>query len=232
MTLRSRFAAAAIAAAAMVGSSSADVSFRYYDSTHTSYITLTSTATVTLTWPGTSSGGHFEVNTVTGSLPYYGSGSHLFDTFCLENQQHFTPGHAYVATVDDRAYSGGVGLAGDPLSAYSEYIYGRWNNGNPDGWSDTDVSRALWFCENEAGGVANAVYASAQTALGVAAATQNASSNTRALNLWTLTWVDGGNGEGWYEGGDNQSQIMMVPVPGASLLCVLGLGVLGLMRRR
>ncbi|MBK9119021.1 MAG: hypothetical protein IPM18_05370 [Phycisphaerales bacterium] len=183
---------------------------------------------------GGASGGPFNVELVgngDGQVPFYpGSiGDFLFRTWCIESQINFTPNVAYWISVDKRAYSGGVaGVAGDPISDVTEWIYDQWNAGNLNAYTNNQISRAIWWAEGEATGQKNAVADAALLALGYnvpAPGPLALASHTWALNLWTgFQQVNGV----WYAN-DVQSHLITVPVPAALLLGVAGLGLV--MRR-
>lgn len=193
---------------------------------------LTVVAQVTLTQvTGSSTGGAFLVTVNQGSLPLGGG----FKTFCIEDEITFSPGTKYWVSVDSRAYSGnsGYGLAGDPISNVTEYIYDTWKSGSaPASWTQSAVSQAIWYAEDEVAysslsADAKTVYNTALAAIGGVGSIGNAG-HTWALNLWN-SWTTVG---GKLIAKDVQSQLITVPVPGAVLLGFLGLGYAGMKLRK
>ncbi|HON91266.1 MAG TPA: hypothetical protein PKZ07_06855 [Sedimentisphaerales bacterium] len=192
---------------------------------------LTVVAQVTLTQiSGSSNGGAFLVTVNQGTLPLGGG----FTTFCIEDEITFSPGTKYWVSVDSKAYSGnsGYGLAGDPISNVTEYIYDSWRSGNPNNWSQAAISQAIWYAEDEVAysslsNAAKAVYNAAVTAIGGTGNIGNAG-HTWALNLWS-GWK---TVDGKLIAKDVQSHLITVPVPGAVLLGFLGLGYAGMKLRK
>ncbi|MCC6360786.1 MAG: hypothetical protein IT450_18770 [Phycisphaerales bacterium] len=207
--------------------------FRFYDGAN--YITLNAVAQTRLTQiAGAGSGGAFLVDAQNGSLPYWGTGDDLFTTYCVENGITFNTGLWYWTSVDIPAYTGHEGLTGDPVSDVTEWIYDQWLAGNPNGWSQGDISAAIWYAEEESGGSANAVYTAALSALSYSTGTDPgdfaAARHTRAMNLWSDFVQD--PVEGYWYALDRQSHLIHVPLPAAAFLGLVGLGIAGWVKRR
>jgi hypothetical protein len=226
----------------------------------------TNTQVKLTTISGSSVGGAFNVSLLKGSLAgsVYGSATpvanNIFTTYCVERDVTFTPGTAYWATIDVKAYSGGLaGTGGDPISNVTEHIYGNWLNGMADdatGWQNlgftskadmmahqADVSQAIWWAEGENTGVKNNIANLMLQALyGTTAKTPgqlSASQHVFALNLWSISRFDpaGSLPLDWYAT-DVQTQLIKVgdfhpvPAPGAVMLGLVGFGLIGWIRRR
>lgn len=218
--------------------------FRYY--VGGDYVELEAVAQTRLSYyPGHSNGGAFWVdsrnagNSSLSGLPGYGFGDDLFTTFCVEETVTFHPNRWYWASVDTNAYSGagGGGINGDPVSDVTEAIYDAWLGRSAaldlSGYSQHAISRAIWYAEKELGSIsgdAKALYDAASITVHGSVLSANdlgVADHTRALNLWTVNEV---NGE--FVATDRQSQLIsVVPVPGAALLGVLGLGLVSRIKR-
>ncbi len=159
-------------------------------------------------WGGANGGGEFTASALTGNSP-------SFQTFCLEYNEHFTPGNTlYVKAVNTGAKSGGGGAVldpntplnltdtWDPISSQTAYLYTQFSQGtlaNYDyGTSGAGLTEhtadsqslqlAFWVLEDEISATFNsAVYAkyTAATAVGLEAQAFVAAAN---LAVSTNAW--------------------------------------------
>lgn len=246
-------AAGLVALCLLVSPAFGGISFRWYQGA--AYKTFTTNAQVNLTNftpEGGGNGGAFWVNLNSGSLTYSngstiltatGPASNLFTTYCIENGITFGwgPTNIYYATVDKKAYSGHAGISGDPISNVAEYIYDNWldgsygtgaNNLANDGiYDQEEINQAIWHAEGELGVISDDALALYNDALIAVGGTLADASHTQALNLWTLKWDTVGDYTG-YVATDIQSQLISVPAPGAALLAIVGLPIVGWIKRR
>ena len=220
-------------AAPTLADPSLDLPFEWTNDADT--IELTAVAEVKLD-SGLATNSAFGVDLMSGQLKgsIYESvspiASDVFRTFCVEKSVFFKPGTTYWASIDPVAYSGNEsGVIGDGISDVAEYMYDQYLAGNYT--TDTELQQvrdAIWWAEGEGGSKAAA--APALTALYTDAdysGLLGSAEHTYALNLWTLEW----DCDKWVAT-DVQSQLITVPVPGAVLLGMLGLGAAGMKLRR
>jgi hypothetical protein len=190
-------------------------SFTWTPVTGTTY-NFTSDGSVTLTQPsGGQDNGPFVVaiNSADATLAKVGNGT---EVFCLENNVYFTPGARYVATLNDLVYSG-QGPAGTYSKALSEdakKIYNAFREGTLTNWAA--IGNGIWYAQGIGGAYLNP------------GPSDYVSGDFKVLNLWTLT---GSDASGW-TATDVQSQIVKIPAPAAAVLGMMGLGLVGWVRKR
>ena len=162
-----------------------------------------------------------------------------FQTFCLEIDENLQEnGHLYSVTISDSAVEGGVPGGSDPISVGTAYLYYKFGTHSLTGYNydETDgterqsdaiaLQKAIWYLEEEKTwseiGSSNDWIDFAATNLGMThAELMDDNNGTYAVKAMNLT-------------GSLRSQdlLVIVPVPAAVLLGMLGLGVAGLKLRK
>lgn len=191
--------------------------------------------------PGSGPGGEFKL-TPSGFpfTPASLTNGGFFESFCLEKNEYFNFGGTYTAVLNTEALGGGVGgqvgFGGDPLSAETQYLYWKFINGSLSSYdygmgagrvaSANALQDVIWFLEDEHAkgwtdgdnSLQDLFY---QDALANAGSGVN---SVKVLNMYDTT-----------TGQRVRAQDMLVavvPVPGALVLGAMGMGLVGVMRRR
>ena len=158
-----------------------------------------------------------------------------FQSFCIEQTEHVTIPGNYYFTLDTCAVQGGAGGGSpDPLGYATAWLYTQFATGVLSGYnygaerttSAAALQNAIWYLEDEiapVSGQANTWVIAANAAVS-SGDWGNTIGDVRILNLYK--YDSEGNKV------DCQSQLYLVPVPGAVLLGMLGLGAAGMKLRR
>jgi hypothetical protein len=182
---------------------------------------------------GTTNGGEFNFNVISGGPVGINPTGYTFYTFCVETTEHISYGGSYDVQISTAAmYNDGLpGSPSNPLDARTAYLFTKYVNGGLGARSNTladDFQKAVWYIENQSPGygVNNYLVAQANTAVAEYGEWYGKGlGNVRVLNMW----ITGHAGDYAYR---SQDQLVIVPVPGAILLGGIGVSIVGWLRRR
>ena len=208
--------------------------------------------------PGVGNGGAFNAEVISGAISYgsvnFGPGAR-FPTFCIELTEYFNPDSTYYADSRIAAYGGGAGGGeGSPLRDYLDprtaALYTQYLGLKTlDGDTASLYQLAIWKVEQEIQwdavnskwlkfGTTTFIHSDYQgksefhddviQGLYIASVgTPTTIGNVRVMTLWNS--YDAVND---CFSGNRQDQLVVVPIPAAVLLGLLGLGVAGIKLRK
>jgi hypothetical protein len=172
--------------------------------------------------PGGTNGGAFWVTVQEDPIGIYGNGVQ-FTTFCIESNEFLNFTDRYHVTLSNDAIYNAVPGGSDPLHAESAWLYTQWLDVLPHTAANADaVQKSIWAYEGEAGGDNTLqLYTDAGTA--VSGGWTNP--DIKVMNLWA-----DGQANNW--DARHQDLLVRVPAPAAIGLGVLGLALVGWLKRR
>jgi len=190
---------------------------------------------------GSTGGGEFGVRLVSNL-----GAPDLFRTFCVETNENLDFSNNFrVGSITSDAINGGSGGGSpDPLSYYSAYLYSQFRAGTLSGYDYTAGSaahiaaadalqNALWFFENESSSSSAARDAFIQAAVN-AVGLSFGGFNPVGTPTWGQTLGNVRVANMLWDSNGNRAQdvLVLIPIPGAAFLGVLGLGIAGWVKRR
>lgn len=196
---------------------------------------------------GTNAGGEFTAKVLSSSPVGIYQQDATFKTFCVEYDENVSNGGEYWVDISANAVYGGSNIPNpppypqfDPLDTKTAYLYATYAPAVASDADANDLQYAIWYIEGEvtslagkAGAIAlyNAAVDATETGslIGVGStdgiAIWSGLGNVRVMNLWSdptvRTWDTA-----------KQSLLVLVPAPAAVGLGLLGLGLVGWVKRR
>lgn len=187
---------------------------------------------------GSTSGGEFVVEYANFAFaPSSLTGGTTFETFCIERNETIAYNRTYFVDFSDAARAGGAGGPNpDPLDARTAYLYTNFQAGTLAGYdygvgaartrSANALQNVIWYLEEELTNVNSGLNATEQALAGQFLAAANSSGWTDIGNVRIMNVYDTAEATG-----NRQDQLVMVPVPGAAMLGVVGLALTSRLRR-
>ncbi len=173
--------------------------------------------------PG-SPGGEFGVENFTNTA------APQFVTFCVQANEYmyFQPGNYFtVAGITDHVVLGNRALSNEAAFLYYAFRTNALANGYSYDGSAADANslqNAIWYFQGQPYSL------DAQAQAWVAQANQANWQSTGPVRVLNLLW--GQNNLGYAVGSNAQDMLTIVPAPGAALLVLLGLGLVGWVKKR